>query len=163
MKIFLILFLIFINITASADEACSRIAIINQQEILVDPSSTRKGEGLSFHIQKDKKAYEYLQKYQSTSEDKWRPAIIGSIGTGLILTAFISNADDKNRKGLLIGGISTLLVNFLITKTIESANEQYLYKAIEEYNKRNLPKIFLKSDEQGQVQPGAYMEKTWSF
>ncbi|EQC51689.1 hypothetical protein [Bacteriovorax sp. DB6_IX] len=163
MKIFLILFLLFTHVMVSADEACSRIAIINQQEVLIDPSSTRKGEGLTYHLQKDQKAYEYLKKYQSSSEDKWRPAIIGSIGTGLILTAFISNADDKNRKGLLIAGASTLLVNFLITKTIESSNEQYLYKAIEEYNKRNLPKIFLKTDEQGQVTPGAYLEKSWSF
>lgn len=146
-----------------ADEACSRIAIINQQEVLVDPSSTRKGEGLRFHLQKDDKAYNYLKKYQSVQENKWRPAILGSIGTGLILSAFVTNSSDKNRKGFLIAGASTLLVNFLITKTIESANEQYLYKAIEEYNKRNFPKIFLKSDSQGRVSPGAYMEKNWSF
>ncbi|OIQ18536.1 MAG: hypothetical protein BM556_09785 [Bacteriovorax sp. MedPE-SWde] len=163
MKTMFIAFLTLLSLTAHSYEACSRIAIINQQEVLVDPSSTRKGEGLKFHLEKDEKAYKYLKQYQSTSENKWRPAVIGSIGTGLVLSAFIVNSSDKNRKGLLIAGASTLLINFLITKTIESANEQYLNKAIEEYNKRNFPKIFLKTDSNGQVQPGAYLGKQWSF
>lgn len=163
MKQLIIILLIISQQFASAYEACSRIAVINQQEILVDPSNTRKGEGLRFHLEKDEIAKSYLTKYQETGQNYIRPAIIGTIGTGLILSAFISNSSSKNRRALLISGSATLLVNFMITKTIDSGNEKHLIRAIEEYNKRHYPKIFLKVDENSQVQPGVMMQKNWSF
>lgn len=160
--IFRILLTFIISCTIFANEACSRIAIINQQEVLVDPSSNRKGEGLRFHLEKDETAKKYLDEYQSVSQDYLRPAIIGTIGSGLILSAFIVNSSDKNRKGLLISGFATIIVNFLIDKTIDNANERNLTRSIEEYNKRQSPKIYLK--EVNEISsPSLLLERNWSF
>ena len=38
---------------AITDEPCSRSARINYQDVLVDTSSTRKGEGIKFYLEKD--------------------------------------------------------------------------------------------------------------
>ena len=163
MKILVLLTIIVMCRVTHGDEACSRIAIINQQEILVDPSTTRKGEGLRFHLEKDQVAKDYLKRYQDVGENKWRPATLGTIGTGLILGAFIANTSNNNRKAMIIGGTSTLLINFLITKTIESANESLLLKSIQEYNKRHEPKIYIKSKDDKAVLPSLYLQKNWSF
>lgn len=156
-----LLFLTFISFGALANEACSRIAIINQQEVLVDPSSDRKGEGLRFHLDKDELAKKYLDDYQNVVQNNLRPAVIGSIGTGLILSAFISNSSNDNRKALLIAGTSTILINFLLDKTIEADNEKNLTRAIEEYNKRQYPKIYLK--DQSSSPTGIMLERSWQF
>ncbi len=54
-KLIILLFLsiTFVQRNALANEACSRIAIINQQEFLVDPNLNRKGEGLRFYLARD--------------------------------------------------------------------------------------------------------------
>jgi hypothetical protein len=157
----MIIFLLIATNT-HANEACSRVAIINQEEVLVDPSSSRKGEGLRFHLEKDAKAKYYLERYQEQGDSYLRPAILGSIGTGLLLSAFIVNTDSDSRKALLVSGASTLLINFLVTKTIDTTNEQYFQKSIEEYNKRHQPKIYMK-DEQSSISPGIFLKKDWEF
>ena len=69
---------------------------------------------------------------------------------------------------MLVGGAALIIVNFFIARTLEFNNEDNLNKAIEEYNKRNLPKIFFYPDglpsESGQ-NPGLGMAiiKDWSF
>ena len=61
-----------------------------------------------------------------------------------------------------------ILVNFFVARTLEYNNEQNLSRAIEEYNKRNLPKIFFYPDglpaDIGSA-PGLGMAvfKDWSF
>ncbi|WP_157680711.1 hypothetical protein [Bacteriovorax sp. Seq25_V] len=160
---FLVILTILFSHASFANEACSRIAIINQQEVLVDPSSNRKGEGLRYHLEKDEIAKRYLDEYQNTIESNLRPAIIGTAGTGLILSAFVANASDKNRKVLLFSGVATILINFLIDKTIDSSNEKNFTQAIEEYNKRQFPKIYLKDNENVNPSQGIMMEKSWSF
>ena len=159
----LIILLCLFQVYVSANEACSRIAIINQQEFLVDPNLNRKGEGLRFYLERDDKAKELLEKYQNTSSHRLRPAIIGSIGTLMLLGTVFINTSDNNKKALLIGGVSTLFVNFLVTKTIENNNEKHLIEAVHEYNKRRSPKIFFKSEDGEVVEPKVYLEKTWSF
>ena len=116
--------------------------MINYQEVLIDTNSTQKGEGLRFHLNKDPVAKEFLDTYQSTSKIKWQNAALGTIGTGLILSSFIVNSSDKNKKSLIVGGASLLIINFLVAKTLDFTNESNLQRAIEEYNKRNLPKIY---------------------
>lgn len=154
-----IIFICLFRLASFANEACSRIAIINQQEVLVDPSSDRKGEGLRFFLEKDDMAKKYLDQYQSVVQNNIRPAILGTIGSGLILGAFISNSSDNNRKALLIAGASTMIVNFLIDKTIENSNENNLEQAIIEYNKRQSPKIYMKD----KSSDGVMLQKQWQF
>lgn len=134
-----------------AAETCSRIAIINYQEVLVDANTTEKGEGLRYHLEKDPVAKEYLDIYQKNSANKWPTAILGTAGTGLLLYGFF-NSNSEDRRFYLISGAATLTVNFLVARTLEIANEDNLNRAIEEYNKRNLPKIFFNPEgTQGQI------------
>ncbi len=132
-------------------ETCSRVAIINFQEVLVDSNTSEKGEGLRYHLEKDPQAKAYLDSYQKNSAIYWPSAILGTAGTGLMLFGFF-NSDSEDRRLYLIAGGATILVNFLVTRTLEITNEANLNRAIDEYNKRNLPKIFFNPEEtQGQI------------
>jgi hypothetical protein len=151
-----------------SEETCSRIAIINHQEVLVDSSSSQKGEGLRFHLEKDEIAKTYLDQYQSYSSLSWQSATIGTLGTGLIIGGIASGDNKGKRNTLLMSGIGLIMLNFLIAKTMEKSNEHYLHKAIEEYNLRNLPRIHYNPLEQGASRnpsssPTIGLEKSWSF
>lgn len=130
---------------ASAVETCSRVAIINYQEILVDSNASEKGEGLRYHLEKDPVAKQYLDSYQNNSAIHWPNALLGTAGTGLLLLGFFT-ANSEDRQTYLISGAATVLVNFLVARTLEVANEVNLNRAVEEYNKRNLPKIYFNPD-----------------
>ena len=164
----LIAILVLLNLQASlAVETCSRTAIINYQEVLVDSNASDKGEGLRYQIEKDPKALEYLDKYQKNSSIRWPNAILGTAGTGLMLMGFFtSNSED--RRTFVITGTATILINFLVAKTLEVNNEVNLNRAIEEYNKRYLPKIYFNPEptHEGNVQFPAIkiaLGKDWSF
>ncbi len=167
--LFLTIFIfLLMNPVLKAAETCSRVAIINYQEVLVDTNSTQKGEGLRFHLEKDATALSYLDKYQEGSKIKWHNAILGTTGTTLILTALISNASDNNKQSLIIGGASLILINFLVARTLEITNESNLLKAVEEYNKRNLPRIYFGPGNSAARNPSGRsphigIEKGWSF
>jgi len=138
-------------LTVGAEESpeiCSRTATINYQEVLIDASSQKKGEGLRFYLNKDPIAKGYLDEYQGKSRPRWYNAVIGTLGTGLILAAIVKSGKSSNQgqfsssKGLAITGASLIFINFLVAQAQESQNEKILNHAIEEYNKRNLPKIY---------------------
>lgn len=158
----------FNNLLFSA-ETCSRTAIINHQEVLVDTDSSQKGEGLRFFLEKDEKAKEYLDLYQKNPQINLRSTIIGTVGTAMLFSSIFISSSGNNKKALIAGGATILALNFLITKTLESANENHLKRAIEEYNKRNIPKIYFgpsKLNENGiptSYVPTIYFNKTWNF
>lgn len=159
---------LFLSIkVVSAVETCSRIAIVNYQEVLVDSNASEKGEGLRYHLEKDPVARDYLNTYQEQSAIRWPGALLGTAGSGLLLFGiFTSNSQD--RQIYLISGGAAILVNFLVARTLEVANETNLNRAIEEYNKRNLPKIYFNPENttQGSANfPGFKigLAKDWSF
>lgn len=137
---FLLAIIFIYHSAVSAQETCSRVANVNYQEILVDSNQSQKGEGLRFYLQNDEIAKGYLDSYQKNSARNWPTAALGTLGTGVALTG-IFMSDDQLKQTLLLTGGAMLLVNFLFAKTLMKANETNLIKAIEEYNKRNLPKI----------------------
>ena len=49
MKILLTGILLILSYSAHSTDTCSRIATINYQDILIDTSSTKKGEGLRYY------------------------------------------------------------------------------------------------------------------
>jgi hypothetical protein len=170
LRYFFLGFLLLLSLPSQnviAVETCSRVAVINYQEILVDSNASEKGEGLRYHLEKDAVAKEYLNTYQKNSTIRWPNALLGTAGTGLVLFGFFSsNAQD--RQILLVSGAATILVNFLIARTLEVANEVNLNKAIEEYNKRNLPKIYFNTDNPQAGNDGfpgfkVGLAKDWSF
>ncbi len=164
--LFILLFLI--NFASVAEETCSRTAIINYQEVLVDTDSTKKGEGLRFYLEKDEIAEEFLNKYQAGTELKWHSAALGTIGTGLIISGLFVNSTSNNKSVLYLSGATLLVVNFLMAKTFEKGNEENLIKAVEEYNKRNLPRIDLSHEASSTFRTDSgvsflFLNKTWDF
>jgi len=146
MKLIILVGLIFGNLVFAAD-TCSRIAIVNYQEILVDPSTTSKGDGLRYYLEKDEKAKLMLDEYQANNAPKWQTSTLSSVGSVLFLSGILrSNSDNDegitSRSSLMITGATFITLSYLISRTIQYKNEFILSGAIEEYNKRNLPRIF---------------------
>lgn len=138
----LIIFFNFIFLDVGAEETCSRIAIINFQEVLIDTNSSLKGEGLRYYLEKDPKAQNLLNLYQKKTRTKWQNAFIGTTGTALLLAGAFTNNNKSTRKTLIITGVSIVFINFFVAKTLQKSNENLLLKAINEYNKRNFPRIY---------------------
>ena len=143
---YLIVPLCLITLLLSSDtlagETCSRLAIINYQEVLIDTNSTQKGEGLRHYLEKDPIAKKYLESYQKGNRLNFINTVLGSAGTILILAGILTNGQGDRRQNLLIAGGALVGINFLIAKTISFDNEKNLERSIEEYNKRNLPRIY---------------------
>lgn len=168
MKIFVLIIASFSFIyTSVASETCSRVATINYQEVLVDPNTSQKGEGLRYFIEKDQIAKEYIDEYQRNTQITWKNALLGSLGSGFMISSLFVD-DDQDKKIYLISGATMVLLNFLVARTLEITNEQNLNKAIEEYNKRNLPKIFFNPQTLNDSGSSTFnlalgLSKSWSF
>lgn len=164
---FIIISFVFLFTNAYSAETCSRVAFINNQEVLVDSNSSQKGEGLRYYLEKDVLATNYLNKYQENSHIGWKNAVIGSIGSGMIIGGFLSSRE-ATRKTLLGAGVTMIIINFFATRTLERANEENLMRAIDEYNKRNLPRIYFNPDDENSPPPTGNLtsfvvSKSWEF
>lgn len=160
-----LIFSFLINSLALADQTCSRVAQVNHQNILVDTNSHKKGEGLRYHLEKDPLALKYLDIYQDNAKIKWSNALLGTLGTGLMIYGAAGNNSKDTEKALIISGATMVVVNYLISKTFEKANEKNLMRAISEYNKRNLPRIYFSPDSKNSKNNDTkvYLEKNWNF
>lgn len=135
-------------------ETCSRVATINYQEVLVDVSSSNPGEGLRYYLQKDQISKELLDEYQENNRPTWKNAAMSTLGTAMILGGLLRTGEGENetltsRNFLLFGGVSLIGVSYLISKTNQVNNEYLLVKSVEEYNKRNTPRIILAPTDDG--------------
>jgi hypothetical protein len=142
----LFLFSLWSTIGFSA-ETCSRVATINYQDVLVDVSSKNRGEGLRYYLEKDAVARDLLNEYQDNNIPTWKSAALSTLGSAMILGGLLRTSSGKseaftNRNFLLFGGATMIAVSYLISKTNQYNNEYLLSKSVEEYNKRNTPKIF---------------------
>ncbi len=130
-----------------AAETCSRVATINYQEVLVDVSSSNRGEGLRYYLQKDPVAKELLDEYQENNRPTWKSAAMSTLGTAMMIGGLLRTNDGgdegfTSRNFLLFGGATLIGVSYLISKTNQYNNEYLLLKSIEEYNRRNTPRIY---------------------
>ena len=157
-------FILTISRCFSAD-TCSRVAIINFQEVLVDNDSTQKGEGLRYHLKRDPLAEHYLNQYQEGNKISWQNAAIGTIGTTMLLSGLLSSGSSgKSRQNLILGGASVMLLNFLVAKTLEHENEGNLMKSIEEHNRRSHEKIYFNpSQNDDNAGPGIFLNYSKEF
>jgi hypothetical protein len=149
----LILSIIFSTQTWGA-EICSRVATINYQEVLVDVSSSNRGEGLRYYLEKDQIAKELLDEYQVNNRSTWKSAALSTLGSAMLLGGLLrtSAGEDEtltNRNFLLFGGATLIGVSYLISKTNQYSNEYLLLKSVDEYNKRNTPRIFFAPTDDG--------------
>lgn len=152
-KYFLLISLFLQNLSY-AEEICSRTAIINYQKVLVDTSSNGKGEGLRYYLEKDTISEKHLNDYRRGNQDMTVNAILGTTAIGLFLAGLVStnSADDKTfgKKELLMStGLGLFITNFVVYRFLEKSNELHLQKAVDEYNNRNLPRIYFSPFQKG--------------
>lgn len=141
------LLLLLFPFSTRAAETCSRVATINYQEVLVDVSASNRGEGLRYYLEKDPVAKELLDQYQENNRPTWKSAAMSTFGTAMILGGLLRSNEGKEetitgRNFLIFGGATLIAVSYLISKTNQYNNEHLLLKSVEEYNKRNTPRIF---------------------
>ena len=153
-KICLATCLLLAEATTYGKEACGRTATISGQEVLVDISLSSKGEGLRPYLAKDAVAHSYLEQYQKTGFSQNKSALFGSAAIGLIAGGALAPQDSHwgpfGRQDFIIIGATLLAVNYLVSRAIATKNEKLLHNSINEYNKRNYPKIyFLPHRKQG--------------
>ena len=122
LKLTVILLSIFFSTLVSGVETCSRVATINYQEVLVDVSSSNRGEGLRYYLQKDKIAEELLDEYQGNNRPTWKSAAMSTLGTAMILGGILRTGDGESetltsKNFLLFGGITLIGVSYLISRT----------------------------------------------
>lgn len=142
-----VLVLSIIASIAHAAEICSRVAIINYQEVLVDVSNNNRGEGLRYYLEKDQLSKQLLDEYQENNRPTWKSAALSTLGSAMILGGILRSNEGEDealtgRNSLLIGGATLITVSYLISKTNQYNNEHLLMKSVEEYNKRSTPRIF---------------------
>lgn len=147
MKLSILVLLLLFSLPTRADQSCSRVATVNYQEVLVDVSASYRGEGLRYYLEKDQVAKELLDEYQENNKPTWKSAAMSTIGTAMILGGFLrsdSNANESfaGRNVLIFGGATLIAVSYLISKTNQFNNEHLLQRSVEEYNKRNTPRIY---------------------
>jgi hypothetical protein len=142
----LIIFILLGEVFAA--ETCSRVATINYQEVLVDVSSNNRGEGLRYYLENDQVSKSLLDEYQENNRPSWKTAAMSTFGTAMILGGILRTGSGEhesftNRNVLIVGGISMIAVSYLVSRTSQYKNEYLLQKSVDEYNKRNTPKIYL--------------------
>jgi len=164
-KFIFMLFVFCVTISAAHPdpEICSRVALINHQEVLVDLSSSQKGEGLRYYLEKDKVSKKLLDKYQEKGQINWKTTFFGSSGTLTLISSLFLNTDRNTKKTLRFSGVFLLLINFLLANSYEKNNEAHLKEAVREYNKRNLPKIEFPSLKEKCCNQNLIIGQTWSF
>lgn len=143
----LVLLLFFAAPLMAANQACSRVATVNYQEVLVDVSASYRGEGLRYYLEKDQVSKELLDQYQENNRPTWKSAAMSTFGTAMILAGFLRSDSSANesfasRNVLIFGGATLIAVSYLISKTNQFNNEYLLQRSVEEYNKRNTPRIY---------------------
>ncbi|TDJ08990.1 MAG: hypothetical protein E2O68_01135 [Deltaproteobacteria bacterium] len=166
-KILLIITLFSLQV-AQANDVCSRICMVNDQEILIDLNTNQKGEGLRNYLEKDSVASMYLEKYQKNNEFHWTDAALGTAGAVMVGVGLLANLETKQKTAVAVSGAVLIVANFVIGYSLKNANEKNLERAIEEYNKRNEPKIFMsplsyKNTQNIVDHNKIVLSKSWSF
>ncbi len=138
-----------------AIETCSRKAIINYQEVLVDTSTNKRGEGLRYFLSKNKESERLLNEYQNLSKPSLRKALLSTLGSTMLLSGLLLTNDNENnflnKTTLTVGGAFVIVLSYLTTKTIQYKNEAVLERAVQNYNQNEKPTIYFSPyiDSQG--------------
>lgn len=170
MVLSLLIVLVFFSQKALAQQVdiCSRVAVINHQEVLVDVNNDQKGEGLRHYLEKDAVARHYLDLYQEGTRIKWQNTLLGPLSAGLVVSG-LTVSSDKTKKSLIVSGGVLMLVNFLMSATMRENNEENLRRAVREYNQRHTPRIEFYPPEETPLRPSSspsfsfVLAKNWRF
>ena len=141
---------LLISLSALSAETCSRVAIINYQEVLVDAGSNKKGEGLRFYLERDTQAQELLDQYQEKNKPTVWGAATSTLGSFMIFSGLVQTSrsdNSQNKNSLILGGGILVALSYLTSKTLQYNNEKLLKNSVEQYNKRNLPRIYFSPNQ----------------
>jgi len=161
-----IFFIFMINFVYAKDSAptCSRKAIFNNKEILIDGYTGARGSGLNKIMRSNPKALKHLSIYQNANDIQTFNLLSGTISTTSLITGLLYTGDRDNKNNFILFGGIVALINFLTTKTIQFYNERELTLAIEEYNKTSVHQIRrLDVSTKKQNKPSIFINKNWSF
>jgi hypothetical protein len=145
MKILLIILLFINSFWVHANQTCSRVATINYQNVLVDAGSNKRGEGLRFYLEKDPVSKSLLNEYQEKDKPTIFSASTSTAGSILILSGLLQTNQSsgiQNSNTLIYGGALLVALSYLTSKTLKFSNEKILKEAVDQYNKRNTPRIY---------------------
>jgi hypothetical protein len=110
-------------------------------------SSSNKGEGLRFYLEKDLEAKKLLDEYQERNRPTLWNAAASTIGGALIISSFLrsdtaSTDGQTNRNTTTYIGAALIAISYLTSRATQLNNEDLLKRAVDEYNKRNVPRIY---------------------
>lgn len=164
MKVLTLIFLFILTQQAFGDSTCSRVATINYQEVLVDAGTGKMGEGLRFYLEKDPESLALLDEYQKKNKPTPWTAGASTVGSLMILGGLLQASDNSslgNKNTLISGGVVLVTLSYLMSKTVKLSNEKYLNLAIDQYNKRNSPRIYFSPfrDDNGESGVGFGLQK----
>ena len=151
---------------AWAAKPCERVATVNHQEIPLETVSSGKGEGLRPYLEKDENALRHLDRYQERNRIRPFNTLLGIAGPGFLVAGLVLEPRSEEKKTFLTWGVVLVATNFLVTRAIQGTSESYLEKAVEEYNKRNSPRIelnFLPDPFPPKKSMVLMVKKDWSF
>lgn len=151
--------LIIFSLDCYSEGLCSRTVEINNQEVLIDLNSTQKGEGLKSYLEKDPQASSYYERYEEGNKFKWQDTILGTTGTAAVLTGLALGSQNSSKNTFIITGAALIGIHFILGYSLKKSNESNLEKAIEEYNKRNFPKINVSENKGNNI----LLAHTWEF
>lgn len=164
MRIILFLALFSFSAQLLGNETCSRVATINYQNVLVDAGSNKRGEGLRFYLEKDPVSKSLLNEYQEKDKPTILSASTSTAGSILILTGLLQtnkSSGIQNSNTLIYGGAILVALSYLTSKTLKFSNEKILKEAVDQYNKRNTPRIYFSpyKDHNGNSSVGFGMQQ----
>lgn len=142
--------LLWMTAPTNAQDSCSRIATVNYQDIFIDSSSSKKGEGLRNYLSQNPESLALLNSYQEhTLPNYW---ISGASTAGLTmvilgLAAKRESGSYYSKQSLITTGLVVIALSIITSQTLKAQNEDRLLSAIEVYNSTNDPKITLPEEE----------------
>lgn len=145
LKLSLLVLISYFPIWGHAADTCSRVAVINYQEVLVDAGAGKMGEGLRYFLERDPLSKNLLDTYQKKNQPTILNASASTLGSIMILTGLLQTSDEgaiSSKNTMIYGGSLLVAVSYLASKTLKFNNEKYLKQAIDQYNKRNSPRIY---------------------
>jgi len=150
----LVLVLLLSNPTKGifAQDSCGRIATVNYQDIFIDSSSTKKGEGLRNFLAQTPESLTLLNEYQKNTSPNYVIAGASTVGFTLLLLGLTSNRESGgfySKESLVSTGLVIMALSLVTSQTLKRQNEDRLMESIELYNSNGGPQIELPVEKSG--------------
>lgn len=135
-----------------AQDSCGRVATINYQDIFIDSSSTKKGEGLRNFLAQSPESLALLNEYQENTRPNYWIAGSSTAGFMLIILGLMSTRKTGtyySKQSLMTTGVVVMALSLVTSQTLKRQNEDRLMESIEIYNSTGGPQIELPEEKSG--------------